>query len=137
MNTLTIGKVARQADVGIETVRFYERKGLIDEPPRGPSGYRHYPETVVQRLLFIKRAKELGFTLNEIKELLQLRKDPTTTCADVRRRAEEKVADIDNKLRALRRMKKSLVALVESCGEQGSGSDCPILDSLDPREQTQ
>ena len=68
--TLTIGKVAHQAGIGVETVRFYEREGLIDEPPRGKSGYRHYPETIVSRILFIRRSKELGFTLREIKELL-------------------------------------------------------------------
>lgn len=135
MTTLTIGKVAQRAGVGIETVRFYEREGLIDEPPRGPSGYRHYPESVVPRLLFIKRAKELGFTLNEIKELLALRLDPETTCADVKRRTETKIVDIEEKMRSLRRMKKALVKLTESCiGGRGPVDECPILEALDPQE---
>ena len=135
MTTLTIGKVARRADVGIETVRFYEREGLIDAPPRGPSGYRHYPESVIQRLLFIRRAKELGFTLNEIKELLSLRLDPETTCADVKQRAETKIADIEDKLRSLRRMRKALIKLTESCLGSGPAEECPILEALDPRER--
>lgn len=135
MTALTIGKVAAQAGVGVETVRFYEREGLIDEPPRGPSGYRQYPESVVPRLLFIKRAKELGFTLNEIKELLSLRLDPQTTCADVKQRAETKIADIEEKMRSLRRMKKALVKLTESCSGRGPVDDCPILEALDPQER--
>jgi len=137
MATLTIGKVALRAGVGIETVRFYEREGLIDEPPRAPSGYRQYPESVVPRLQFIKRAKELGFTLNEIKELLSLRLDPETTCADVKQRAEKKIADIEDKLRCLRRMKKALIKLTESCEGRGTVEGCPILDALDARERHQ
>ena len=119
MTTLTIGKAAERAGVGIETVRFYEREGLIDEPPRGSSGYRQYPESVVLRLQFIRRAKELGFTLNEIKELLSLRLDPGTTCADVKQRAEAKIADIDERMRSLRRIKKVLGKLTESCSGRG------------------
>ena len=131
---ITIGKVAQRAEIGIETVRFYEREGLIDAPPRGPSGYRQYPESIVRRLLFIKRAKELGFTLKEIKELLALHVDPGTTCEEVKRRAERKIADIDHKLRTLRRMKKTLLQLTDACGGQGSAEDCPILQSLDPHD---
>ena len=96
---LTIGLVARQASVGVETVRFYERQGLIEEPPRRLSGYREYGDDVVPRLGFIRRAKNLGFTLKEIKELLSLRRDPSTPVADVRRRAEAKIADIETKIR--------------------------------------
>ena len=135
MTTLTIGKVAQRAGVGIETVRFYEREGLIDDPPRGPSGYRHYPEAVVPRLLFVRRAKELGFTLNEIKELLAFRLDPETTCADVQQRAEKKIVEIEDKMRLLRRMKKALVKLTTSCSGRGSADECPILESLDPQER--
>ena len=132
-----IGKVARRADVGIETIRFYEREGLIDEPPRGSSGYRHYPGSVVPRLLFIKQAKSLGFTLREIKELLSLRLDPETTCADVKQRTEVKIGDIEEKICSLQRMKKALVKLTESCSGSGPAADCPILDALDFREQKQ
>ena len=132
MNSFSIGQVARRADVGIETVRFYEREGLLDEPDRKPSGYRQYDESVVARLRFIRRAKELGFTLKEIKELLSLRVDPSTTCADVRRRAESKAADIDEKIRTLRRMKRALVKLTKTCAGRGPISECPILDALGP-----
>ena len=135
MATLTIGKAAERAGVGIETIRFYEREGLIDEPPRGPSGYRQYPESVVLRLQFIRRAKELGFTLNEIKDLLSLRLDPGTTCADVKERAEAKITDIDERMRSLRRMKKVLGKLTESCSGRGPVDDCPILEALDPQER--
>ena len=135
--TLTIGKVAQRAGVGIETVRFYEPDGLIDEPPRGTSGYRHYPESVVLWLVFIKRAKELGFTLKEIKGLLSLRLDPKTTCADVKQRAETKIEDIEDKLRSLRRMKKALMKLTESCDGRGPINECPILEALDPQERKQ
>src|SRR5919199_5139981 len=95
MAALTIGQIARRAGVGVETVRFYERQGLLEEPARKESGYRQYPEDVVARLRFIKRAKELGFSLKEIKELLALRVDPATTCAEVKARAQAKVADIE------------------------------------------
>ncbi|MCA9145473.1 MAG: Hg(II)-responsive transcriptional regulator [Planctomycetaceae bacterium] len=131
MNSLTIGQLAKIAGVGVETVRFYERKGLLAEPNRRPSGYRQYGEEVVNRLRFIKRAKELGFTLNEIKELLSLRLDPTTTCADVKERAEEKIDDIEAKIRTLRRMKNALVKVTKACSGRGGTSECPILETLD------
>src|SRR5947207_4045264 len=103
MKPLTIGQVARSAGVGVETVRFYERQGLLEEPARRESGYRQYPDDVVARLRFIKRAKELGFSLKEIKELLALRVDPDTTCAEVRSKAAAKIADIKEKIQALQR----------------------------------
>src|SRR5438445_10622353 len=93
MGPLTIGQLARRAGVGIETVRFYERQGLLEEPARKESGYRQYQEDVVARLRFIKRAKELGFSLREIMELLSLRVDPTTRCAEVRSKAAAKISD--------------------------------------------
>src|SRR5262249_51950104 len=111
MKPLSIGQVARQAGVGVETVRFYERQGLLQEPARKDSGYRQYPEDAVARLRFIRRAKELGFSLKEIKELLALRVDPSTTCAEVKKQAEAKIGDIEEKLRTLQRMKKALVKL--------------------------
>ena len=131
MSALTIGQLAKRADVGVETVRFYERKGILAEPNRRPSGYRQYDEDVVDRLRFIKRAKVLGFTLNEIKDLLSLRLDPTTTCADVRSRAEAKIDDIQDKIRTLQRMKKALVKVTKACSGRGGTSECPILESLD------
>lgn len=131
MKPLTIGKVARQANVGVETIRFYEREGLIDEPPRRESGYRQYPEETISRVRFIRRAKEIGFTLKEIKELFSLRASPRSRCADVRRRAEAKIKDIEQKVRALQRMKKALVKLTAACGGRGPVTECPILDALE------
>jgi MerR family mercuric resistance operon transcriptional regulator len=131
---LTIGQVARQAGVGVETVRFYERQGLLHEPPRRESGYRQYPEDVVARLRFIKRAKELGFSLKEIKELLALRVDPETTCREVKAQAEAKIADIEGKIQTLQRMKKALKKLTAACSGRGPTSECPILEALEPQE---
>ncbi|MDK1031917.1 MAG: heavy metal-responsive transcriptional regulator, partial [Planctomycetia bacterium] len=119
MKPLTIGKVAHHAGVGVETIRFYEREGLIEEPPRRQSGYRQYPEEAVSRIRFIRRAKELGFSLKEIKELLSLRASPRARCADVRKRAEAKINDIEQKVRTLQRMKKALVKLTVACSGRG------------------
>jgi MerR family mercuric resistance operon transcriptional regulator len=131
---MTIGKVARRSGVGVETVRFYERNGLIPEPMRTDSGYRQYPEEIVSRILFIRRAKELGFTLKEIKELLSLRFQPDARCADVRARAKAKIADIEEKIRTLESMKAALARLTISCRSDGPVSECPILDALDRDE---
>ena len=130
MSYLTIGRIARLAEVGVETIRFYEREGLIDKPPRSAAGYRQYPEDTVARLQFIKRAKSLGFSLREIKELLALRVDPQSTCDDVRRAAEAKIRDIDEKIRVLRRMRQALAKLAAECPGQAPVSQCPILDAL-------
>jgi len=135
MSALTIGKVAKQAEVGIETIRFYEREGLIEEPPRRASGYRQYPTDTVDRVRFIKRAKELGFSLKEIKELLALSLAPGTTCGQVKKRAEAKLDDIEEKIRTLRRMKKALKKVTDACGGKGSVSECPILDALEERKK--
>lgn len=135
MKLLTIGRVADRAGVGIETVRFYERKGLLDEPTRTAAGYRQFDEEVVGRLTFIGRAKELGFTLKEIKELLSLRLDRTSRCADVKAQAEAKIDDIECKLRTLKRMKRALVKITNQCSGKGATSQCPILDALDRNER--
>jgi len=135
MKALTIGQVARHAGVGIETVRFYERQGLLEEPARKESGYRQYGEDVVARLQFIRRAKELGFSPKEIKELLALRVDPSTTCAEVRSKATVKIADVEQKIEALKRIRKALVKLTAVCRGHGPTSECPILDALDKEEE--
>jgi len=132
---LTIGQVAKHSGLGLETLRFYERKGLIEEPPRTDSGYRQYPEDVVGRIRFIKRAKELGFSLKEISDLLSLRVDPGTTCADVRKQTELKLTDVEEKIRALRRIKTALKKLAASCVGTGPTSECPILEALDSQEK--
>lgn len=130
MAALTIGELAKRAGIGVETVRFYERQGLVQEPPRTGSGYRQYPEETVARLRFILRAKELGFSLREIHELISLRLDPAVPCAEVRAHAEAKIADVDARLRDLTRMRASLAELVEACETGAGGCACPILDAL-------
>jgi MerR family transcriptional regulator, copper efflux regulator len=134
MQGLTIGKLAKAANVGVETVRFYEREGLIAEPPRRRSGYRQYPTDTVRRVLFIRRAKELGFSLKEISELLSLRVEPSITCADVRAVARGKISDIETKISQLERMKAALDRLARACRGQGPTSECPILDALDHQD---
>lgn len=131
MKPLSIGQAARSAGVGVQTVRFYEREGLLEQPDRRPSGFRQYDGDVVQRLKFIRRAKELGFTLKEIAELLSLRLDPAKTSGDVKRRAEAKLTDIESRIRTLRRMHKALSKLTTACSGHGNTSDCPILDALE------
>ncbi len=134
MENLTIGQLARRARVNVETIRYYERRGLIPEPPRSESGYRQYPDDTIARILFIKRAQELGFSLKEILELLTLRVDPETTCRDVRRRAEDKIADIEEKIEKLQSMKHALKKLKDRCKGKGPTSECPILEALDTQE---
>lgn len=135
MRSLTIGQLAKKARVNVETVRYYERRGLIPKPPRRDSGYRQYSQDTVARIKFIKRAKELGFSLMEISELLYLRVDPDTSCGDVKRRAEVKIADIKEKIRALQKVKKALTKLVVLCSGQGPTSECPIMEILDNKEE--
>jgi MerR family copper efflux transcriptional regulator len=131
MERLTIGEVAKQAHVRIETLRYYERTGLVARPPRSESNYRLYPQETVRRVQFIKRAQELGFSLKEITELLALRATPETPCADIRTRALDKIAAIEEKIRVLHAMKHALTQLVAECSGQGEITDCPILASLD------
>lgn len=130
MDHLTIGQVAKNAGVGVETIRFYEREGLIGKPARRPSGYRQYQPDIVLRIRFIQRAKELGFSLREITELLSLRVARGSTCADVRARALSKMKDIDAKIAVLQGMRRALVRLSEACVGRGPVSECPILDAL-------
>jgi len=130
---MTIGQVAKLAGTGIETIRFYEREGLIDEPPRRESGYRQYTLDVVTRLAFIKRAQELGFSLKEISELLALKLHPEASCAEVKQRAEAKVTDIETKIRDLQRMKKALMGLIGSCVSSQPVTECPILEAFGTR----
>jgi Hg(II)-responsive transcriptional regulator len=130
MKILTIGQLARQAGVGVETLRFYEREGLLEEPARRESGYRQYDPAVVGRLRFIQRAKALGFTLKEIKELLRLHADEDATRADVKRRAEEKIADIEAKIEDLRRIRAALAGLAQACDGEGTLLGCPIIEAL-------
>jgi MerR family copper efflux transcriptional regulator len=131
MERLTIGRLAARAGIGVETIRFYERKGLIERPPRRLSGYRDYHVDAVERIRFIRSAKELGFSLNEIAELLSLRVDPKRSCGDVKLRASTKLADIRQKRRALGRMERVLTKLVAACETRRPTRDCPILEALE------
>lgn len=130
MQVLTIGQVARQAEVGIETVRFYERQGLLAAPPRGPSGYRQYPPDSVGRLRFIRRAKALGFSLAEIRSLLALHPGSARSCADVSTRVLEKIADIEARIRDLEAVRKGLEELAASCERRKPLAGCPLLEAL-------
>ncbi|MDI3260744.1 MAG: MerR family transcriptional regulator [Sinobacteraceae bacterium] len=128
MSSLTIGQLARRAEVPIDTIRYYERNRLIAEPPRRPSGYRQYPEETLQRLRFIRRAKTLGFTLEEIAELLALsgRRD----VAAVKRGAQRKLEALEQRIAELTRIRDGLARLVRACSGHGRVEDCPILSAL-------
>lgn len=126
---MRIGELARKAGIGVETVRFYERAGLLQEPPRRESGYREYsPESLV-RLRFIRHAKTLGFSLPEIQELLSLRRSETS-CGEVQQRIQTKIEDVRQKIRSLERIEMLLEELVASCGAGNGAGDCPALDVL-------
>lgn len=131
MEGLTIGELAKRAHVNRETVRYYERRRLLPRPSRSMSGYRIFSEEALRRLRFIRHAKVLGFSLNEIKELLALRVNSIDACDRVRERTQTKLADIEKKIQALQQMKDALSELVTACARRGKTSDCPILDSLD------
>lgn len=126
---MRIGELAERAGLGVETVRFYERQGLMPEPPRGRNGYRRYDEASVDRLHFILRAKRLGFTLDEIGELLSLH-DGRGTRAEVWSLAEHKLAEIDARLADLQRMRATLGDLTARCAGRGDIRSCPIITAL-------
>lgn len=128
---MTTGELARAGGVNVESIRFYERERLLPKPPRTASGYRMFTPDDLRRVRFIKRAQELGFSLREIRELLALRFEPDTRCADVRDRAEAKLSDIDRRIADLKRMRKLLAGLTTACPGRGPSHACPILDSLD------
>jgi Hg(II)-responsive transcriptional regulator len=131
MEQLTIGKLAKQAHVNRETVRYYERRRLLPRASRSMSGYRVFADDAVRRIRFIRHAQELGFSLNEIRELLALRVNSVYTCDRVRERTEVKIADIERKIHALQHMSDALSELVAACSRRGRTKDCPILDSLE------
>ncbi|MGH7572719.1 MAG: MerR family DNA-binding protein [Gemmatimonadota bacterium] len=128
---MTRGEIARRAGVGGETVRFYERQGLLDEPRRTRSGYRQYDAAALRRLKFIRRAKELGFSLREIRDLLTLRLDDNADCTDVQQRAEQRLAEVRARIRDLRRMEARLKELTAACGANRKKMECPLLDALE------
>jgi len=126
-----ISEVAKAAHVGIETVRFYERRGLIPQPVRpADGGFRSYPEQVTLQIRFIRQAQELGFSLGEIKELLSLKSIPDADCSEVRRRALSKRDDVDFKIKRLRRIRKTLTKLIDACPGEGALGSCSIIDAM-------
>jgi MerR family transcriptional regulator, copper efflux regulator len=129
-DSLTIGAVAKRAGVPIDTIRYYEREGLLPEPLRRASGYRSYNESAVSRLRFIRRAKDLGFTLEEIRDLLALSADRHRGVKAVRQRAQERLASIDARIAELSRIRKGLEQLIDACPGRGDPEQCPILRAL-------
>lgn len=130
MNRLSIGELARQANVNIETIRYYERRGLLPEPPRNNSGHRQYSQEALKRTDFIKRCQNLGFSLKEITDILELRVTPTSTCADMKSRVGEKLTDVDKKINELVRIRDALSRLLKKCTGKGPIGSCPILEEL-------
>jgi MerR family mercuric resistance operon transcriptional regulator len=125
---LTIGYLAKLAEVNVETIRFYEKSGLIQQPLKPEQGYRIYPEEILAQLFFIKKAKLIGFTLNEIQELLAL--DENNNCHEANQLAQQKLILVNEKLNDLQRIKKTLEIFVESCEENTSTDKCIIIQSL-------
>jgi Cu(I)-responsive transcriptional regulator len=128
--TISIGKLAQMTQVTIDSIRFYERRGLIAEPERTESNYRRYTLDAASRLKFIKKAQKLGFSLDEIKTLLNLHHDPKASKADVKARTESKILDIQHKIKDLNKMLEALEQLNELCDGHGSIEECPILEAL-------
>lgn len=135
MDNLSIGQLASAAGVTVETLRFYEKQGLLSEPQRTDSGYRQYPPDSIKRVRFIQHAKQVGFTLNDIGELLALRQDQNTACADIKSRAIRKIEEVDQKIRELERIRDALQRMAQKCSGAGALSDCPILEELDDQEE--
>lgn len=128
---LTIGQVASAAAVNIQTVRYYERRGLVPTPRRTPAGYRQYAEDAVARLRFIKHAQELGFSLREIQELLGLRVRHGAACDTVERKTRQKIEVVEQRISDLKRMKRTLERLAGACAARRPTDDCPILEVLE------
>lgn len=129
---MTISRAAERAGVGVETIRFYERRGLIEQPQKPhDGGYRCYDDTIVERIRFIRQAQELGFSLRQIAELLSLRADPTADCSDVRMQAVCKRDEVDRKIAQLTHIRAALDELIDTCPGGGALRACTIIDALD------
>jgi len=136
MKDMTIGQAARAAGVGVETVRFYERKGLIEQPLKpAMGGFRSYSGEIVQRIRFIRQAQELGFSLKEIDVLLNLRADPDTDCAAVQRQAREKLVEVERKVAQLMKIGGALKKVIAACPSRGGLDGCSIIAVLERREE--
>lgn len=130
MDALTVGRLAREAGVHVETIRYYQRRGLLAEPKRPAGGVRHYGEDAIARLGFIRRAQEVGFTLEEVKELLKLGEAPS--CRGARTLAAKKLEMVESRLRDLERMRGALADLIGQC-DAGGERRCPIIESFADR----
>lgn len=132
--TFTIGKLAQRAGVNVETVRFYERKGLIQKP-QSSTGYRKYPNSDANKIKFIKKTQELGFTLKEAKDLLDLRVDKAAKCSTVKSKTDAKIKEVEEKINDLLKIKNTLLRLSESCSSRDvSVTECPIIESFEEIE---
>lgn len=131
MDTLTSSQLARASGAGVETLRFYERRGLLPAPPRTASGYRHYPRSAVGRIRFIRQAKKMGFSLREIGELLDLKARKGRSCGDVKKLALVKIRELSATIEALGAISNALRQLVAHCSKNTSLGDCPIVEFLE------
>ena len=129
--SLTISEVASAAGVNVQTLRYYERRGILEEPLRTPAGYRQYDPEAVTKVEFIKRAQDLGFTLEEVRELLGLRVQHSAACADVEAKASAKLKDVERRIRQLNYLRDVLNELIGACERREPTEECPILDSLE------
>jgi len=131
MKSMTISQAARAAGVGVETVRFYERRHLIARPAKPPDGgFRRYPPETIERIRFVRQAQGLGFSLREIGELLSLRADPATDCSQVRERAVAKLEGVERKIGELERFRRALEELIAACPGSGALRACSIMEAL-------
>lgn len=131
-NTTTIGRAAKRAGIGVETIRFYERRGLIAQPPKpAAGGFRDYPAATLSQIRFIREAQDLGFSLEEISDLMSLRADPKANCAQVQRRAEAKLAEVEDKIERLQGIGAALGRLIEACPGKGALGACSIIEALE------
>ena len=132
MKPMTIGQLARAAGVNVETIRYYERIGVLRQPDAPVEGWRTYDEQALRRVRFVKRAQALGLGLDDARQLLDLRQDPSADCAEARRLALAKLGEIEAKIRALTTIRDALLAVAEACPGSGPSVDCPILDAVEP-----
>jgi MerR family transcriptional regulator, copper efflux regulator len=128
--TMTIGRLAKHVGVNIDTIRYYERNGLLPAPTRRASGYREYAAGDIERLRFIRRAKQLGFTLSEVAELLSLTANRQDDMRGVKRKAEERLEQVESKIAELQRVRRGLKKLIAACPGRGELARCPIVTAL-------
>ena len=129
MREFTIGQLSRLAEVNIETIRYYEKIGIMPNPPRNSSGYRIYSAPHLERLSFVRRSRELGFSQTEVRKLLTLVDEHTYTCAEVKEMTARQLSNVRDRIKDLRKMEKALAIMVSKCGG-GDIPECPIVDTL-------